>query len=58
MLAEKAGRQKFALTKAPAGLADGNAVTARVVISAKSVAKAEPGAVVAVEVDEISEMNQ
>jgi hypothetical protein len=37
-------------------LADGNAVTARVVISAKSVAK--PGAVVAVEVDEISRTNQ
>ena len=58
VLAEKAGRQKFALTKAPAGLADGNAVTARVVISAKSVAKAEPGAVVAVEVDEIFGTNQ
>lgn len=58
VLAEKAGRHKFALAKAPAGLADGNAVTARVVISAKSVAKAKPGAVVAVEVDEISGTNQ
>jgi hypothetical protein len=39
-------------------LADGNAVTARVVINAKSVAKAKPGAAVAVEVDEISGTNQ
>ncbi|MBT5312516.1 MAG: hypothetical protein HN707_03050 [Verrucomicrobia bacterium] len=58
VLAEKAGRHKFALAKAPDGLADGNAVTARVVINAKSVAKAKPGAAVAVEVDEISGTNQ
>ena len=53
-LTEKAGPNKFGLAKAPAGLVKGDAVTARVTISAKSLAKAKPGAVVPVEVDQIA----
>ena len=52
-LTEKAGPNKFGLTKAPAGLVKDDAVTARVTISAKSLAKAKPGQIVPVEVDEI-----
>ena len=47
LLSEKAGPNKF-------GLANSNAVTARVMLTAKTLAKAKPGAVVEVEVDEIS----
>ena len=54
LLSEKAGPNKFGLANAPNGLAKGNAVTARVMITAKTLAKAKPGAVVEVEVDEIS----
>ena len=54
LLSEKAGPNKFGLANAPNGLAKGNAVTARVMITAKTLAKAKPGAVVEVEVDEIA----
>jgi hypothetical protein len=52
--AEKAGLNTFALAKAPAGLAKGDAVTARITISGKAVAKAKVGQIVPVEVDEIT----
>jgi len=60
-LTEKAGPNKFGLTKAPAGLVKDDAVTARVTARvtisakslAKSLAKAKPGQIVPVEVDEI-----
>ena len=54
LLSEKAGPNKFGLANAPTGLAKGNAVTARVMITAKTLAKATPGVVVEVEVAEIS----
>ena len=54
LLSEKAGPNKFGWANAPNGLAKGNAVTARVMITAKTLAKAKPGAVVEVEVDEIA----
>jgi hypothetical protein len=54
LLAEKAGANKFALAKAPAGLAKGSTVTARITINASAVAKAKPGQIVPAEVVEIT----
>jgi hypothetical protein len=54
LLSEKEGPNKFALAKAPAGLAKGDAVTARITISGKAVAKAKVGQIVPVKVDEIT----
>jgi hypothetical protein len=54
LLAEKAGPSRFALAKAPAGLAKGDDVTARITISGKDVAKAKVGEIVPVAVVEIT----
>jgi hypothetical protein len=42
------------LAKAPAGLAKGSTVTARITINASAVAKAKPGQIVPAEVVEIT----
>ena len=54
LLTEKAGQNKFALATVPAGLAKGNAVTARITINASAVAKTKPGQIVPVESVEIT----
>ncbi|MBC8245888.1 MAG: hypothetical protein H8E20_16050 [Verrucomicrobia bacterium] len=54
LLTEKAGANKFALAKAPAGLPKGSTVTARITINASAVAKAKPGQIVPAEVVEIT----
>ncbi len=58
VLSEKAGPNKFGFAHAPKGLTKSNAVTLRVMITAKTLAKAKPGAVVEVEVDEITKAGE
>ncbi len=58
LLSEKAGPNKFGFANAPTGLTKSNAVTLRVMITAKTLAKAKPGAVVEVEVDEITKASE
>jgi hypothetical protein len=54
LLSEKVGPNKFGFSNAPKGLTKSNAVTLRVMITAETLAKAKPGAVVEVQVDEIT----
>ena len=54
LLSEKEGPNKFGFANAPTGLTKSNAVTLRVMITAKTLAKAKPGTVVEVQVDEIT----
>jgi hypothetical protein len=54
LLSEKVGPNKFGFSNAPKGLTKSNAVTLRVMITAETLAKAKPGTVVEVQVDEIT----
>ena len=58
LLSEKEGPNKFGFANAPTGLTKSNAVTLRVMITAKNLAKAKPGTVVEVEVDEITKASE
>ena len=58
LLSEKEGPNKFGIANAPTGLTKSNAVTLRVMITAKTLAKAKPGTVLEVEVDEITKASE
>ncbi len=58
LLSEKEGPNKFGFANAPKGLTKSNAVTLRVMITAKTLTEAKPGAVVEVEVDEITKVSE
>jgi hypothetical protein len=58
LLTEKEGPNKFGFANAPTGLTKSNAVTLRVMITAKTLAKAKPGTVLEVEVDEITKASE
>jgi hypothetical protein len=58
VLSEKEGPNKFGLANAPTDLTKSNAVTLRVMITANTLAKAQPGTVVEVEVDEITKASE
>ena len=58
LLSEKEGPNKFGFANAPTDLTKSDAVTLRVMITAKTLAKANPGTVVEVEIDEITKASE